>query len=142
MCLCVYVCAGLGGCGDHAGCVFQRAADLQRPSEDQPLRLAQSPQDLLQEEQLLHQDTTWRGSHTLDTHTSLNIFYLTLSVSHFPQSLYITLYFLSVSLYLLSSFSTRFQFEQFESTIGFKLPNHRAAKRLWKVCVEHHTFFR
>ncbi|XP_056155242.1 protein 4.1-like, partial [Lampris incognitus] len=34
------------------------------------------------------------------------------------------------------------EFEQFESTIGFKLHNHRAAKRLWKVCVEHHTFFR
>ncbi|NXH61872.1 E41L2 protein, partial [Rhabdornis inornatus] len=34
------------------------------------------------------------------------------------------------------------ELEQFESTIGFKLPNHRAAKRLWKVCVEHHTFFR
>ncbi|XP_042164001.1 band 4.1-like protein 3b isoform X22 [Oncorhynchus tshawytscha] len=34
------------------------------------------------------------------------------------------------------------EFEQFESTIGFKLPNHRAAKRLWKTCVEHHTFFR
>uniref|UniRef100_A0A3P9LSB4 Erythrocyte membrane protein band 4.1-like 3b n=1 Tax=Oryzias latipes TaxID=8090 RepID=A0A3P9LSB4_ORYLA len=34
------------------------------------------------------------------------------------------------------------EFEQFESTIGFKLSNHRAAKRLWKVCVEHHTFFR
>lgn len=34
------------------------------------------------------------------------------------------------------------EFEQFESTIGFKLANHRAAKRLWKVCVEHHTFFR
>ncbi|XP_029674849.1 protein 4.1 homolog isoform X1 [Formica exsecta] len=33
-------------------------------------------------------------------------------------------------------------FEQFESTIGFKLANHRAAKKLWKVCVEHHTFFR
>uniref|UniRef100_A0AAY5ENG8 FERM domain-containing protein n=1 Tax=Electrophorus electricus TaxID=8005 RepID=A0AAY5ENG8_ELEEL len=32
--------------------------------------------------------------------------------------------------------------EQFESTVGFKLPNHRAAKRIWKVCVEHHTFFR
>ncbi|XP_055738338.1 band 4.1-like protein 3b isoform X11 [Salvelinus fontinalis] len=34
------------------------------------------------------------------------------------------------------------EFEQFESTIGFKLPNHRASKRLWKTCVEHHTFFR
>lgn len=34
------------------------------------------------------------------------------------------------------------EFEQFESTIGFKLANHRAAKRLWKTCVEHHTFFR
>jgi len=34
------------------------------------------------------------------------------------------------------------EFEQFESTIGFKLSNHRAAKRLWKICVEHHSFFR
>ncbi|XP_059470547.1 protein 4.1 homolog isoform X2 [Neocloeon triangulifer] len=34
------------------------------------------------------------------------------------------------------------EFEQCESTIGFKLANHRAAKKLWKVCVEHHTFFR
>ncbi|XP_077209115.1 band 4.1-like protein 2 isoform X14 [Paroedura picta] len=34
------------------------------------------------------------------------------------------------------------ELEQFESTIGFKLPNHRSAKRLWKVCVEHHTFYR
>ncbi|XP_054429788.1 band 4.1-like protein 1 isoform X10 [Pteronotus mesoamericanus] len=34
------------------------------------------------------------------------------------------------------------EYEQFESTIGFKLPNHRSAKRLWKVCIEHHTFFR
>ncbi|RWS13885.1 band 4.1-like protein 3 [Dinothrombium tinctorium] len=34
------------------------------------------------------------------------------------------------------------EFEQFESTIGFKLSNHKAAKRLWKTCVEHHTFFR
>ncbi|XP_055740720.1 band 4.1-like protein 2 isoform X10 [Salvelinus fontinalis] len=32
--------------------------------------------------------------------------------------------------------------EQFESSVGFKLPNHRAAKRVWKVCVENHTFFR
>ncbi|XP_024917318.1 band 4.1-like protein 3 [Cynoglossus semilaevis] len=34
------------------------------------------------------------------------------------------------------------EFDQFQSTIGFKLFNHRAAKRLWKVCVEHHSFFR
>ncbi|XP_026132452.1 protein 4.1 isoform X10 [Carassius auratus] len=34
------------------------------------------------------------------------------------------------------------ELKHFESTIGFKLPNHKAAKRLWKVCVEHHTFFR
>ncbi|XP_056142952.1 uncharacterized protein LOC130118528 [Lampris incognitus] len=32
--------------------------------------------------------------------------------------------------------------EQYESTIGFKLPNYKAAKKLWKVSVEHHTFFR
>ncbi|KAM8832312.1 band 4.1-like protein 2 isoform 9-T19 [Spinachia spinachia] len=32
--------------------------------------------------------------------------------------------------------------EQFESTVGFKLQNHRTAKRLWKVCVENHSFFR
>ncbi|XP_064604290.1 band 4.1-like protein 3 isoform X2 [Liolophura sinensis] len=34
------------------------------------------------------------------------------------------------------------EFEQFESTVGFKLGNHKLAKRLWKTCVEHHTFFR
>ncbi|XP_055721663.1 band 4.1-like protein 3 isoform X1 [Salvelinus fontinalis] len=34
------------------------------------------------------------------------------------------------------------EYEQFESMIVFKLPNHRAAKRLWKTCVEQHTFFR
>ncbi|XP_013403554.1 band 4.1-like protein 2 isoform X12 [Lingula anatina] len=34
------------------------------------------------------------------------------------------------------------EFEQFENTIGFKCANHRLAKRLWKTCVEHHTFFR
>ncbi|XP_034242824.1 protein 4.1 homolog isoform X2 [Thrips palmi] len=34
------------------------------------------------------------------------------------------------------------EYEQYESTVCFKLVNHRAAKKLWKVCVEHHTFFR
>uniref|UniRef100_A0A8C6V9B1 Protein 4.1 n=1 Tax=Neogobius melanostomus TaxID=47308 RepID=A0A8C6V9B1_9GOBI len=32
--------------------------------------------------------------------------------------------------------------ELYESAIGFKLPNYKASKKLWKVCVEHHTFFR
>ncbi|XP_067337235.1 band 4.1-like protein 2 isoform X11 [Channa argus] len=32
--------------------------------------------------------------------------------------------------------------EQFESTVGFKLEKHRFAKKLWKVCVENHSFFR
>ncbi|XP_056262038.1 uncharacterized protein LOC130188025 isoform X4 [Pseudoliparis swirei] len=34
------------------------------------------------------------------------------------------------------------ELEQYESTIGFRLPNYKASKKLWKVCVEHHTFFR
>nr|XP_020492998.1 uncharacterized protein LOC109986625 isoform X7 [Labrus bergylta] len=34
------------------------------------------------------------------------------------------------------------ELEQYESTIGFKLPNYKASKKLWKVCVENHTFFR
>ncbi|XP_035704317.1 protein 4.1 homolog isoform X2 [Folsomia candida] len=34
------------------------------------------------------------------------------------------------------------EFEQYEPTVVFKLPNRRAAKLCWKTCVEHHTFFR
>ncbi|CAL8297208.1 unnamed protein product [Lota lota] len=34
------------------------------------------------------------------------------------------------------------ELELYESAIGFKLPNYKAAKKLWKVSVEHHTFFR
>ncbi|XP_076865795.1 protein 4.1 isoform X7 [Brachyhypopomus gauderio] len=34
------------------------------------------------------------------------------------------------------------EMEHYESAIGFKLPNYKASKKLWKVCVEHHTFFR
>ncbi|XP_061166162.1 band 4.1-like protein 1 isoform X2 [Saccostrea echinata] len=29
-----------------------------------------------------------------------------------------------------------------ETTLCFKLDSHKLAKRLWKTCVEHHTFFR
>lgn len=45
-------------------------------------------------------------------------------------------------LYLADLFFLFLQVEQYESAIGFKLPNYKAAKKLWKVCVEHHTFFR
>ncbi|KAL3868989.1 hypothetical protein ACJMK2_041729 [Sinanodonta woodiana] len=34
------------------------------------------------------------------------------------------------------------EFEPHEKTIGFKLENHKMAKRVWKTCVEHHAFFR
>ncbi|XP_046700037.1 protein 4.1 isoform X3 [Silurus meridionalis] len=34
------------------------------------------------------------------------------------------------------------ELEHYESAIGFKLPSYKASKKLWKVCVEHHTFFR
>ncbi|OXB69440.1 UNVERIFIED_CONTAM: hypothetical protein H355_013640, partial [Colinus virginianus] len=44
--------------------------------------------------------------------------------------------------YKRSNFYIKIRPGEFESTIGFKLPNHRSAKRLWKVCIEHHTFFR
>ena len=41
----------------------QWPARLQGQVKDQPLRVAQDPQDLLQEEQLLHQDSTGRGKN-------------------------------------------------------------------------------
>lgn len=41
--------AGLWGRGDHAGSLCQRPPHLQRQAEDQQIRLAQNPQDLLQE---------------------------------------------------------------------------------------------
>ena len=33
------------------------------------------------------------------------------------------------------------EFEKSNATIRFKCPNHKAAKRLWKIAVEHHLFF-
>ncbi|CAK9293813.1 unnamed protein product [Gordionus sp. m RMFG-2023] len=34
------------------------------------------------------------------------------------------------------------EYEDVENVLGFKLKDHNLAKRLWKTCVEHHTFFR
>ncbi|OWA51919.1 Band 4.1-like protein 1 [Hypsibius exemplaris] len=34
------------------------------------------------------------------------------------------------------------EFGESEQEIAFRCPYQKAAKRLWKVCVEHHTFFR
>ena len=34
------------------------------------------------------------------------------------------------------------QFEQLRGTTAYKLPNYNKAKRLWKLAVEHHAFFR
>jgi band 4.1-like protein 1/2/3 len=33
------------------------------------------------------------------------------------------------------------ELEKSNATIRFKCPNHKAAKRLWKIAVEHHLFF-
>lgn len=63
MCLVVTL-AGLRGCGHHARRVCQRTPGLQRQTPDKPFRLAQNPQDFVQEEQLLHQDQTRRGLYS------------------------------------------------------------------------------
>lgn len=34
------------------------------------------------------------------------------------------------------------EFEQMETTVEYKLANYEMAKRLWKICIEHHAFFR
>lgn len=66
-CLCVIswcvLSPGLWGCRDHVGSLCKWPAHLQRQVADQQVRLAQNPQDLLQEEQLLHQNPSRRGEH-------------------------------------------------------------------------------
>lgn len=56
---------GLGGCGDYAGSLCKWPTHLQRQVADQQIRLAQNPQNLLQKEQLLHQNPARRGKDTL-----------------------------------------------------------------------------
>ncbi|KAH3783391.1 hypothetical protein DPMN_161328, partial [Dreissena polymorpha] len=34
------------------------------------------------------------------------------------------------------------EFDPHEKTVSFLIDNHKLAKRLWKICVEHHAFFR
>lgn len=34
------------------------------------------------------------------------------------------------------------KFEEYDTVVGFLLPTKRAAKRLWKNCIEQHSFFR
>lgn len=34
------------------------------------------------------------------------------------------------------------QFEKHTKTVGFKLPSRKLAKRLWRIAVENHQFFR
>lgn len=55
--------AGLWGRRDHAGSLRKRPPHLQRQAADQQVRVAQNPQDLLQKEQLLHQNPTRRGKN-------------------------------------------------------------------------------
>lgn len=56
---------GFRGHWHHAWRQRQRTTHLPWPSEDQPLRLAEDPQNLLQEEQLLHQNTPRGGRQTI-----------------------------------------------------------------------------
>uniref|UniRef100_A0A3P9CN03 Protein 4.1 n=1 Tax=Maylandia zebra TaxID=106582 RepID=A0A3P9CN03_9CICH len=67
----------------------------------------------------------------------LNIYKLRINRFPWPKVLKVS--------YKRSSFFIKIrpsEVEHYESAIGFKLPNYKAAKKLWKVCVEHHTFFR
>jgi FERM C-terminal PH-like domain len=34
------------------------------------------------------------------------------------------------------------QCEQYTTTIAFKMGSHDLAKRFWRLCIDHHSFFR
>lgn len=118
-CLCVVCGSGPGWSGHHSGGLLQWSDGLQGQAENQPFPVAQSVEGFLQTQQLLHQNTAVRGDVLVCASAVLLLLWILTSVP-----------------VVLS------QVEQYESAIGFKLPTYKAAKKLWKVCVEHHTFFR
>uniref|UniRef100_A0A8C2FAS8 Protein 4.1 n=1 Tax=Cyprinus carpio TaxID=7962 RepID=A0A8C2FAS8_CYPCA len=63
-----------------------------------------------------------------------------LRINRFPWPKVLKVSYKRSSFFILIFF--KICLEHYESAIGFKLPNYKAAKKLWKVCVEHHTFFR
>lgn len=66
--------SGFRGGGDHVGRLFLWSSHLPRSASHQPLRLAESPEDLLQTQQLLHQDPTGRGEvnfFTVSVHSEI-----------------------------------------------------------------------
>ena len=66
MCVCMWsvkvMLLGFGRSRDTARSVCQRPAGLQRPTANQPIRMGQDTEDLLQAKQLLHQNPTGRGN--------------------------------------------------------------------------------
>lgn len=69
-------------------------------------------------------------------------FFIKIRPSEVTRLLRSTLFLLEPAMNEGSAICVSCQAEQYESAIGFKLPNYKAAKKLWKVCVEHHAFFR
>lgn len=55
---------------------------------------------------------------------------------------FLTLFFFSLLTVIHAMYFIDLQNSQLENTVCFKLASHRLAKRLWKICVEHHAFFR
>uniref|UniRef100_H2YB48 FERM domain-containing protein n=1 Tax=Ciona savignyi TaxID=51511 RepID=H2YB48_CIOSA len=73
---------------------------------------------------------SWNGIHVYRDGTLINRFAWprVIKLSYIRSKFYITIRPLNGNTLL--------------NMIGFKMPNHRAAKKLWKSGVEHHAFFR